>query len=325
MKDILQGLSKQQSMLLLVLFLLEGEADLPLLRFLPQDEAQLFEQRGLALSQTPRKQIVPQLVKEIKSLLQQANQPAFLRLDPEWLAESLIHESPRVIYAVLQMMPRNAAEKVVRQLPPDRLPQLSSRGTAIAPDLQRWLQYMVGRNLPELLEGEADRLDMSSLALMGREDLQEVMRELGFRELAMAFRNSGRGPLTELCRRLGNQDAHRLLDTIQQLGEVEPERAKQAQRFVRNAAGQATSKQEVVVEAGMLQFQTALVDEPDALHQQIAYKLPRQMGKRLLQKMKTVPRLEEIQSLQRQLLSTVKELGAAQTISSHWGSLEIAV
>jgi hypothetical protein len=325
MRQYLQSISRQQAILLLTMITLGGEEDLGLLLLLPPEERDMLAQVGRQICETPRKQMLPQLVKEIKNLITESQRNPLEQLDPEWLAEFLLGESPRVISAILQQFPRSVAERIALALPAHLQRHIPSPVHAIHPDVVKRLRYLMGKRFPTYTVRNPSELSVETISQLNAEELLLFLRELGLRELAIAFRGVGRGPLTELCRRLGPEEAERLLEVIRDLPNTDAQETKLAQRTIRAISLEHRSKSEIIEEAGLSKLFEAIRDLDPTCKQTIAYRLPRRIGKRLqhYQGM-SLQGIDHVQ-LQRQTLEILKQLSQQGRISTQWSQMEISV
>ncbi len=323
MRQQLQSLSHQQAMLLLTLITLGGEDDLSLLAHLPPEMSQPVDAVGRVLCQTPRKQILPQLVKEIKHLITESQRSPLDQIDPEWLAEFLLSESPRVISATLQQFPRSIAERIITALPIHLQRVVPATEGTIHPDLIKRIRLNLSEKIPVYTQAPTHALTIESLALLNSQEIMLLLREFGLRELAIAFRGVGRGPLTELCRRLGAEEAERLLAVIRNLPPSEPEETKAAQRTIRAISLEHRSKSEIIEEAGLSKLHQAIQDLDKDCQHVIAFNLPRRIGKRIQGQQNIQMSPQDLYQLKLQVLHILQHLSAEGQLSPHWAELPI--
>jgi hypothetical protein len=183
----------------------------------------------------------------------------------------------------------------------------------------------MGKRFPTYTVRNPSELSVETISQLNAEELLLFLRELGLRELAIAFRGVGRGPLTELCRRLGPEEAERLLEVIRDLPNTDAQETKLAQRTIRAISLEHRSKSEIIEEAGLSKLFEAIRDLDPTCKQTIAYRLPRRIGKRLqhYQGM-SLQGIDHVQ-LQRQTLEILKQLSQQGRISTQWSQMEISV
>jgi len=324
MLRLTDSLSREHSMLLLTIFVLEGEKDLELLRYLQPDDASAIQQMAGELGQTPRKQMLPQLVQEIKKLLNDASMGPLEKLDPGWLAEVLQTESPRTISMLMRQMPRSRSEQLFRSLPDYLRKRIPTQQAMVEPEIQKLVKSVIEKRCPTLQDDNPpQKLDMDSITKLSGDEIQVLIRELGFRILAIAFRGAGRGPLTELCRRLGSQESNNLLAIIRRLPESSRQESKAAQKTIRALSLERRTKSEIIIEAGLGRLRAAYHDHPESMMRLVAYRLPRDLGLRVLAKTERLLDLEEQIHSQRIVLQTISNLSEEGRLPAFWQTLEL--
>ncbi|MBU50133.1 MAG: hypothetical protein CL920_15700 [Deltaproteobacteria bacterium] len=322
----LQQLSNEHSILVLTLLILEGEQDLDILRMFPDETAEPLLQAGQALSEIgPRKQVLPQLITELKKRLKLANKSTTEHFSADWLAEFLQHESPIAISCVLRNFPRPIANQIAKNFPPTVTQSLPTQPGTVEPEILRVVQEAFEGKVPELPEYEPEELNLSALKAAKAEEIYMLIREIGFVELAVAFRGAGKGPLTELCRRLGAEEAENLLSTIKRLPPSPSDEVKAAQRSIRAISFTHSSRSEIVEEAGLNLLHAALLSLPERERQLIAYRLPKRIGQRLLLPESTP--IDDLQrlKLQHRIANTLQYLSEKERIAPFWKHIEITL
>lgn len=325
MRQKLQSLSPRQSILLLTLITFGGEQDLALLSHLSAEEQKAISPVGKELCKTPRKQMLPQLLTEIKHLITESQRSPLEQIDPEWLAEFLLGESPRLISAMLQQFSRSVAERMISALPVHLQRHIPPTVDSIHPDIVKRMRHLLAAKLPSYTPLHAHTLTMETLSTLSAGETMLLLRELGIRELAIAFRGVGRGPLTELCRRLGPEEAERLLTVIRNLPPSTPAETKAAQRTIRAISLEHSSKSEIIEEAGLSKLHQSIQDLPPLCQQTIALHLPRRIGKRILSQ-KIMP-LDpyDLHQLKRYVLTILQQMSTSGQISEQWSAMPITL
>ncbi|MCB9638800.1 MAG: hypothetical protein H6727_07845 [Myxococcales bacterium] len=318
MRHLIQHLPKQQAMFLLTLLTLEGEKDLPLLGYLPREEAQQLEHVARQLSETPRKQLLPQLVQEIKRLIADNHRSKLEQHDPAWLADLLQHESPQIIAVILQGLPRGSVQRIYQALPRQLAQRIPQQIGQVSPEIAKQIRQRIEERFPEPPDTDPPTFNLDSLSYLSSEELMLLIRELGFRELATAFSNVGHRPLMELCRRLRNEDAEHLLKVVQGLPPLESKHIKSAQRTIRAISNEHQSQSDMIEGAGMHKFSNALCASHRELLHNLAYRLPYNLGIRFHRH--NPPKLtdNDILRLHHEVLGTLQSLAQEQRISRQW-------
>lgn len=332
MREQLETLPTSQAMFLLTLMMLEGEQDLDLLHYLPDDQAPQLESIGRALCVEPRKQMLPQVVREIKHLIKTTQRSPIDHLAPEWMAEFLKEEPPQVINVILQQFPQSISDRILMALPgPVRQNLPPSR--EVHPDIARLVRRHFETKVPSMepasTPAQAQALSLDSLTALDTDELLLLINELGIRELALAFRKVGRGPLTELCRRLSSQDAERLLEVIRSLETTIPsdspdakELTKSAQRLIQKVSLRNRSKSQLHEDAGLAKLREACWELAPEQQQKISLLLPHRIGKKFQVAQVLELKPTDKYRIQCEAIQLIQQLSMEGKIAPHWSQLE---
>lgn len=333
MREHLDMLSNEQSMFLLTLMMLEGEEDLELIRYLPEEQAHTISQVGQVIASEPRKQMLPQIVREIKALVKASQRSPIEHFEPEWMAEFLKHESPRVISALLQPYPRSTIDRVIMALPGHLRQSIPQSQHQLHPEIARYIKQKFDAKCPTHFNPskvQSQVLDLSSIAQLEAEEILRVTRELGLRELAAAFRSAGRGALTELCRVLNPTDAERLLHIIRTFETVAgspeaKEEMKSATRVLQTATkrNRSASKSQLVDDAGFAKLREASFELPEEQQQAIAFKLPHKQGKRFKESQSMQLGPHDTFRIQCETLQVIQLLSQEGKLNQKWSEVQI--
>ncbi len=191
------------------------------------------------------------------------------------------------------------------------------------PELTKRLLRLFSQKFHSFFPSDATKLSLESLAIIDSKDLFTILRQLGLRELAVAFSNVGKGPLMELCRRLGQEEANRLLELIRNLPPSSSQEIKQAQRNIRMISLTNRSRSEIIEEIGLGKLSEAIRELPERCKKAIALRLPRRLGLRLNSHRGLSLPPEDLYKLQKEILDLIQELARNEKISHHWALLEV--
>jgi hypothetical protein len=323
MRHLLQPLPRQQATFLVTLLMLEGEKDLGLLKYLPSQEASFLQPIARQICETPRKQLLPQLIQELKRLIADTNRSKLAQLDPAWLAELLKTETPQTIAVVLHGLPRTSIQRVFQSLPPQLAQRVPQECYEMHPEIAKQVKLAIEERFPAIPHGLPKAFDVEALRYLAPEELIMLIRMIGTRELAIAFSTVGRGPLMELCRRLSSEDAERLLAVVGDLQKTKmPSKLmiKQAQRTIRAVSTEQRQKTDMIEGAGMHKFANALCLSHTALLKELAYRLPYASGIRFHHH--PPPPLSEADQLRlhHEVLHTLHQLAKEGRIPQTWAT-----
>lgn len=148
--------------------------------------------------------------------------------------------------------------------------------------VERYLQRLsYGHLLPPSTRRPAS--EKRPLDAIGAERLAVLLRSLGRRRLALAFRAAPPSELGQLCARLGEPLAGELIAEVQALSTITADEVRTAQRgLLRLPKERMRSGEELLLEAGCSWLGPALHGRGDDELRRLAHRLPRGLGRRLL-------------------------------------------
>lgn len=155
------------------------------------------------------------------------------------------------------------------------------------PHVERYLQRMFyGQLLPVAAPrspSSAERAERPPLDAFGAEKLARLLTDLGRRRLAIAFCAAGPTELGQLCARLREPFASELIAEVRSLASVTVDEVRAAQRgLLRLPKERMRSGEELLLEAGCSWLGPALHARGNDELQRLALRLPRGLGRRLL-------------------------------------------
>ncbi len=197
MNELLDGLSKQQTMLLLTAVTFGGQEGVQALDHLCGEQADLLRERALRILQIPRAQRVPFLVQEIKRIVTSKKSEGLRDADVERVARALRGERASVIEVLLRALPAQLADQVRIAL----AQPVVKLSRDIRPDLLAVLRWQLEEKLartsrPPRVLGLADLPRLSTAELTALSDA------VGARTIAPALAAVGEDERTELLARL---------------------------------------------------------------------------------------------------------------------------
>ena len=255
-----------------------------LLPFLPASDHAPLEKASLELASIKKDLKREAVISELKRLSGKANRSILPDIHPDWILEALIRESPRMMGLILRYLPGDQAHAVLEKLPENVLKELPplTETFSVSPDLVSLLkrrfekQFLVfePHNWPAF--GSFD-----SLALAPAARLEPLFRELGFREMAMAFTGLNIKIVELILKRLPPRDAALLKLKIERLSDTSKERSKKAQSHLLSLDLEKGSPDLLVLEMGLFVLSRGLTQEKVNFMRLICQKFPMKVGKSL--------------------------------------------
>jgi hypothetical protein len=173
------GLTKRQSMLLLIASAFGGSNGSQSFEHLPDDERDILRECAAKLSGIPRETRVPFLIQEIKRLMVGARGSELTAVDARAVASALESERPAVAEVVLRALPATVASEVRKQ----RVAPPQKPGRDLRPEVLSVIRWHFEKRLESLSPRSATFLFSDVVALSTRE-LMVLVNEVGARELA---------------------------------------------------------------------------------------------------------------------------------------------
>lgn len=255
-----------------------------LLPFLPTADQAPLEKASLELASIKKDLKKEAVTSELKRLAGKASRSILPDIHPDWILEALIRESPRMIGLILRYLPGDQAHAVLEKLPENILKEL--------PPLTE--TFSVSAELVSLLKRRFEKFflvfephnwpasgSFDSLALAPAVRLETLFRELGFREMAMAFTGLNIKIVELILKRLPPRDGALLKLKIERLSDTSEERSKKAQSHLLSLDLEKGSPDLLVMEMGLFVLSRALTQERYNFVRLICQKFPMKVGKSL--------------------------------------------
>lgn len=173
------GLTKRQAMLLLTAVTFGGQEGVEAFAHLPDDEAELLQDRARQLLAIPREPRVRFLVQEIKRLITTERLDVLRFADPKSVVEVLRKERPAMVEVLLRALPAGVADEVRTTLALPVL-QLKREPRRDVLAVIRWkFEEQLARKAPQ-----ATAFSLNDLLVLPSKDLLHLADVLGARSLS---------------------------------------------------------------------------------------------------------------------------------------------
>jgi len=170
-------------------------------------------------------------------------------------------------------------------------------------------------------------VEFNNVILLDRRDLHLLIRILGTEELAQAFISVGKRALGELCRRLPKEHAEELIEVVKTVDRTDLMDIKTAQRFLARVLLNFKDTEELFQKAGLFRLSKAALLENQAFHKAFSQRIPKDIGALYMDYVEKAADIAEwdentLKRLQDRILIKIRDLSAAETISSRYASLK---
>ncbi|MEM1007516.1 MAG: hypothetical protein AAGJ35_00800 [Myxococcota bacterium] len=314
-----QELDPQHAALLCFALLKSGAQTPSLLNHLEHSEP--LQEQAQALCQPSLRPHLPSIAHELKKRLVQHQSHPLQNFAPAWIAEFVQGESPRIMTAWLQGLHPNTRKHVKAHLAPSLAHNLDRNRHNIHPQVKPLLYQQLRQRLPVYPQKFPQQLNLEALLALEKEDISNIIEELGYVEMAIAFHKRERGYLLELCRKFPKNFAERLIQNTQKIPESSSSRTKAALRLIRTFSAQ--THQTLFYTLGQHAFCLAVHQEQPQILRALAFRLPYEQGIQLYKFTHEPIPQKILLHRQHDLMRTIQDLATQDRISTAWQELPL--
>lgn len=325
MKDMEQGLNNRLRTVAALAVLRDGAEAAALADYLPEAEQQAVAEliggygrepeTGFAMEQLVRQMVASERFSSIAEV------------HPAWILEHLREEPPRVIGIILRSLPSKHVRYVLEHLPPmikAQLPDMVESFSVQKPVLETIRRRFERHFLPMRASRSLARMGFEHLYYLKGAELEEVIRDAGLSELAIALAGMQGKTLHVVFNRLDLKDAKRLQRKIRETGSVSSELARQARYTILEVEGNHVGPERMLMRVGLAALASAMEREHGHLVRLLMQKLVPADGyllKRSIDERRL--RLNAVVAAERRaiIMNLVDELAAEGRIDPSWRRL----
>ncbi len=217
------------------------------------------------------------LVKEIGRLVARTKRRLVApEIHPDWIAESLKKETPRMIAAILRHLSGEHANAILEILPDSILkamPQLSE-SFALDPGLAVFLKKKFEENFDTGLTGKDE---IESILLLRQVRFVALVKMVGFLELAMAFAGLPKNVVELILNRLPPKDAEEMRRKLPDGKTKNQGRLKQAQANLLALDLEEKPSGAIITDTGLFVFSKAVSNTDQSMLRALRYKMSLKM------------------------------------------------
>lgn len=263
MHRIFHPLDRRRASLLLTLMMHGGADALPVLDLMSAEEAGAIKEKANMLLQIPGDKRAMFIAHEFKGLMAEASARGLESVDPSWIVEALLTESPPVVAAILIGLPSHQLKAVVEKLPSDTRRKLPPKDAMrqVPAEVVRGIRLSFENRFATMPTLMGKTFGFRDIITLDSKELLLLLRSLGLEELAAAFVSVGRYALAELCKRLPREYATELITAVKEAKATDAMELKSAQRFLGRVLVNYSDAEELSRKAGLYRLSKALVAE----------------------------------------------------------------
>lgn len=264
---------------LLISYLAHQNGVFKLLNFLPETFSHDAEEAWKEIIENKKKLHQKKILKELKEFSLLHSVSPLTDIHPDWMVRYLEKETPRVIATILRYLPAEKNSLILEKLSVDILEALPPLNQTFALDghLSTLLKDIFEKELIHPFENQVllNRVrTFDQIYLLRAQALRHLYREIGFRELSLAFTTLNERTTEIILNRLPPPDAKRLKMKINQKSKLSETRLKQAQTHVLSLDLNIRSSRNLVLEVGFFLFSKAILSEYEPFLKMIKLKFP---------------------------------------------------
>lgn len=263
----------------------------------------------------------------IRQMVASEHFSSIAEIHPAWILEHLRDEPPRIVGLVLRSLPSKHVRYILEHMPPmlkAKLPNMVESFLVPGPILNTIRRRFENHFLPMRASRTVDRLGFEQLYYLKGEELEELIRDIGLTELAIALSGLAGKTLHAVFNRLNIKDAKRLQKRMRDMPKISPEFFRQARYTILETEGKRIGPERMLMRVGLGALAVAVGPEHDYLVRLLMQRLAPPDGylfKRLIDERSMRPQPLVAVERQNLILETIVWLANEGRIGAEWGRL----
>jgi hypothetical protein len=264
----------------------------------------------------------------LKRLVASERFSSLAEVHPAWILEHLRDETARVVGIILRSLPSKHVRFLIENLPPhirEALPGMVESFAVASPVLNVIRQRFESHFLPMRISRTESHYEFANLYYLRGEELEDVLRDIGLSELAIAFSGLSGRAMRAVYNRLDLKDAKRLQRRGDELSDVSPELFRQARYNVLEIEENRLGPKRMLMRLGLAALASTVDGANNRLVKLIQQKLPPHDGyflKRLIDEKKVRRGADVSKERQEIVLQIVVALAREGRIDQMWVRFE---
>ena len=240
----------------------DGQAATEILDYMSERDRPSCEELIIRFEAQPDRDLV--LEQLIRQLVASERFSSLAEVHPAWIMEFLKGEPPRVVGLILRSLPSNHVRYLLEHLPPmlrERIPNMVE-SFAVDPQVLAVIRRSFERNfLPMRVSRQVASPGFEHLYFLKGSELNELIRDLGIFEMAIALSGMSRKALHMIYNRLDLKDAKRLKRRIDGLAGISTELYRQARFNLLEIEGRHEGSEKMLRAVGLAGLASAAGSE----------------------------------------------------------------
>lgn len=321
----LQNGNRERAVAAMALLDEDGDASM-LVNFLGDEDAEAIS--SIIDEYSKEKNLSNRMKQTLRHLASSENFSSLADVHPAWILEHLKNEPPRVVGIILRFLPSRHVRYLLKNLPPMLCEQIPNmvESFSVEPAVLETIRRSFERHFPPMrISRSIKELGFENLYYLKEFELEEVFKELGLMELAVALSGMTSKVLTIIYNRLNVKEAKRLKAAIDDIENISPELYCEARSNFLAIDSEGLGPDRLLKSVGIAVFAGAISDEDADQMTLIQQKLSPNLGyllKRLVDEKKLKASAISSTSRKSMVLEVVKKLAKEGRIDDAWGGYE---
>jgi hypothetical protein len=293
-----------------------------LLGFVSDGEAESI--RSLIANYSRNSDVASEMTRLVRQLISSERFSTLAEVHPAWILEHLKGESPRIIGIILRLLPSKHVRYILKHIDPmvgSQIPNMVE-SFSVEPEILEIIRRRFERKfLPMRVSRSIIEPGFENLYFLKEYELEELFKEMGIAEMAVAFCGMPHSILHIIYNRLSVKEAKRLKAAIDEIDSVDPARHCEAKAIFMSIGGEGVGSENLLKTVGLAVLASAIgndqLDMMKLLQQKLdpatAYLLKRFVDERRLR-----PGAVPIHAIRKRIVDTAIALAREGRIDEAW-------
>lgn len=279
----LSPLNGREQAFLLTSLLFASQQYEALLQYMPSEIQKQYLEKAKMLLAIERNERVALMIAQLKRLLLYQRQTPLTLIHPSWVTFVLQRDNPALVAALFSQLPSSLVRQILPLLPPEMQAYIAGAHEPVSELVaQVVLRVVESRFEPMPREEVSEKLLFRDVISLRPNEILIVLHEIGIRQVAAAFAGLGLKNAALLLSKFPQEVISDVIDAIQNIVVTTKMEEEAARRYLVFVFDEFVSTEIVFRKAGSYFFACAAMTQPQIFQRQMAQRLPREDGLRLL-------------------------------------------
>jgi flagellar motor switch protein FliG len=247
---------------------------------------------------------------------------------PAWILERLKLEPPRVVGIILRFLPSRHVRYLLKNLPPmlcEQIPNIVESFSVEPAVLETIRRRFESHFAPMRISRTIEELGLENLYYLKEFEIEELFKELGISEMAIALSGMGANVLKIIYNRLDVKDAKKLKAALDGMRNISPESYCEARRNFLSIDSEGLGSEKLLRSVGTAVFAGAIAREDSELLKLFSQKISPSTAyllKRLVDENRMRANAAGVEKRKQTVLCALKKLAREGRIDEAFGGFE---